>query len=227
MLYWGCWKISWLPPTQSKCLSILTAPTPAAPVIIMMPTLAQRMTSVPNSTELSSSSCGTESWPFSDQHPQSRYTLFNNILFYHEHFFLPRGNWSWEYRNRNNFWAWWAERQHHWQPSDCGNRASAMLSQTLSEMFILRWKREKETPQTHPISPWVLLQHTECSEFPYRLTNFPQLFSKAAKSVSLGYVKRPSDLDSHYTRRVCKWFVQPTKSLWMHKQDWTTLWAQA
>lgn len=114
MLYWGCWKISWLPPTQSKCLSILTAPTPAAPVIIMMPTLAQQMTSVPNSTELSSSSCGTESWPFSDQLPQSRYTLFNNILFYHEHFFLPRGNWSCEYKNRNNFWAWWAKRQHHW-----------------------------------------------------------------------------------------------------------------
>lgn len=97
----------------------------------------------------------------------------------------------------------------------------------LSEILILSWKRQKKPLETNPISPWVLLHHTECWEFPGCLTNFLQLFFQCCKVCFPWLCKRPPDLDSHYTRKVCKRFVQPTKSLWMPKEDWSTQWAQA
>lgn len=151
-----------------------------------------------------------------------------SIIFYRYHFFffLLRGKWNCEYRDRNNFWTWWADGITDNHQIVRTGLVPCLVRHCLKCLY---WggKREKTPLQTHPINPWVLLQHTECSEFPCCLTNFLQLLFRCCKVFFSWLHKKPSDLDSHYTRRVCKWFVQPTKSLWMHREGWTLQWAQA
>lgn len=90
----------------------------------------------------------------------------------------------------------------------------------------LYWGGKGKKPLCKLISPWDLLQHGLCSVsmLPYI---FSSTFFQACKVCFTRLHGRPSDFASHYTSRVCKWFVQPTKSLWMHKEDWTIQWAQA